>query len=229
MEEENTKVETNPNRVNTVWCPVYGRYESEARCFLYNDSKQQYEMKTAALNNRSVTTIKAFAALIKEELKRRKKPTGEKATVIIHRKGGDFVPDENFGDDVVRFNRITSRQWNLIQYGINNTYDVIAFKKFIQSLSPCINNFDEIWEKLSEKKISIDDEIWLDVPYGKGTEKTYDIPLDCRIVRDDSGVLSIEVFCHTFEYIEEQAINDDTEYIISETQEFTDLLILNDF
>jgi hypothetical protein len=229
MEEEIIKVETNTNRPEIVWVPVYGRYESEAKGFLYNDSKQEYEMKSATLNNRSVTTIRAFAAIIKEELKRRKNPTGEKATVIIHSTGGDFVPDENFGDDIVRFKRLTSKQWNTIKYGINSTYDVPAFKKFIQVLAPCINNFDEVWEKLSEKKISIDEEIWLDVPYGKGTEKTYDIPLDCRIIRDDSGVLNIEVYCHTFEYIEEQAINDDAEYITSEIQEFTDLLILNDF
>ena len=66
----------------------YGQYSSRSIELLYNDGKKEYEQLNSRPENKTVGSVKAFAACIKEELKRRDNQTGHKATVRIYSKGG---------------------------------------------------------------------------------------------------------------------------------------------
>lgn len=140
-------------RPELVDCIVYGQYSSEIRTMLYSDSNQEYFWKRIVPAKKDVRSVKAFATLIKEELKRRENPTGNKATVKINLSGGYFIPDDNLGEVVFDFNRLNSQQWNLVKNGINKVYDHKAFLQFLQGLKPSIENFQEIFKSYSQLRL----------------------------------------------------------------------------
>lgn len=70
---------------------------------------------------------------------------------------------------------------------------------------------------------------WLDVPFAKAGEKTYEIPIELLFFRNDADELRIEVLCPLFENIEEQAIIDEADFVKSTLQSCESLLILSDF
>lgn len=67
------------------------------------------------------------------------------------------------------------------------------------------------------------------LPYGKGTEKEYCVNIELLFSRNDYDELEIEFCCPDLDYVEEQAISDEAEYVRKNTEELTNLLILADF
>ena len=67
------------------------------------------------------------------------------------------------------------------------------------------------------------------VPFAKGGDTAYEIPIDLLFYRDEDDEIGIEVLCPEFENVEEQAILDEAEYISSELHQAERLLILSDF
>lgn len=132
-------------RPELIECPVYGRYSSHNRTFVYSDSEQNYQMHTSIPSSKVVRSVKAFANVISEELKRRENPSGFKATVSINLNGGYFVPDDDFGGDCIKFDRLNSQQWNLVKSSINRDMTHKDFLMFLQALKPSIDNFAEIY------------------------------------------------------------------------------------
>lgn len=128
---------------------IYGRYTSKKQTMLYNDSEEQYELHTSKPDNKQVRSVKAFVAIIKEELSRRENEEGKNATVKINLNGGYFIPDDDFGGEKVVFERLNSQQWKLVQNGINQVYDHKAFLMFIQALSPSIPDFKKLFRRFS--------------------------------------------------------------------------------
>ncbi len=127
----------------------YGQYSSRSIELLYNDGKKEYEQLNSTPENKTVGSVKAFASCIKEELKRRGNQTGNKATVRIYSKGGAFLPDEDFGIFKTSYERLNSQQWNLIKNNINSVMTHRKFLEFVQALKPSIDNFSELFAKLS--------------------------------------------------------------------------------
>lgn len=139
----------NNKRPELINCPVYGEYSSEEKTFIYNDAQECYHYETAAPEDKKVRSVKAFAKIISEELRRRENQEGDKATVKINLSGGYFIPDDNFGRTKVIFDRLNSQQWNIIKNGINRIYDHKSFLLFLQSLKPSIDNFAEIFKQFA--------------------------------------------------------------------------------
>ena len=235
-------------RPELIDCPIYGQYDSEKRTFIYDDAHQRYILQNTIPQQKTVRSVKAFIAIIKEELKRRSNETGNKATVKVNLDGGYFIPDDNFGRECIEFTRLNSQQWNLLKSGINKVYNHKGFLQFLQGLSPSINDFRELFKRfsllrlvgkstLTSNPIITEDgqtqgytcTYKLDVPFAKAGEKNYTIPIELLFFRNEDDELRIEVQCPLFENIEEQAIIDEAELVKSETNSYSELLVLSDF
>lgn len=258
---ETLKNQKRPEKIN---CTVYGQYDSEEKEYIYNDSEKCYVCKKQFPKDKTVRSVKAFAEIIKEELRRRNNITGNRATVKIHLTGGEFIPDDNTGETRVDFNRLNSQQWNIVKNGINRVYDHKTFLLFVQSLKPSIDNFAEIFRSFATLRMVGRTEItsnpiftedgqssgykctykledgcdgeetfpsglFVDVPFAKAGDKTYSIPIDLLFFRDECDELRIEVLCPTFENIEETAIIDESKFVIEQTKDLEQLLVLSDF
>lgn len=243
---------------------IYGRYTSKKHTYLYNDAERAYERHAIRPETKEVRSVKAFATIIKEELRRRENESGEKATVKINLSGGYFIPDDDFGEETIKFSRLTSQQWNLVRNGINKVYNHREFLQFLQALAPSINDFQDMFKRFSLLRLvgkstltsnpiitadgqsegytctyKLDDGcdgeehfptgFWLDVPFAKAGEKTYEIPIELLFFRNNDDELRIEVLCPLFENIEEQAIIDEADFVKSTLQNCESLLILSDF
>lgn len=57
----------------------------------------------------------------------------------------------------------------------------------------------------------------------------YVIPFDLLFFRNEDDALRIQVLCPLFENIEEQAIIDEAKFVIAETKDYSNLLVLSDF
>lgn len=139
----------NQKRPEMIVCPVYGQYYSETQTFMYSDADRQYQRKRSYPADKKVRSVKAFAKIIAEELKRRENTTGNKATVSINLSGGEFIPDDNFGDTKITFERLYSQQWKLIKSGINTRMDHRQFLLFLQGLKPSIFSFDDVFKSFA--------------------------------------------------------------------------------
>lgn len=135
----------NQKRPELVECPVYGQYSLEYRTFMYNDNHSQYEAKKSYPSNKRVRSVKAFAKIIAEELRRRENATGDRSTVCINMSGGEFIPDDNFGGTSITFERLNSQQWKLIKSGINTRMNHKQFLLFLQGLKPSISCFADVF------------------------------------------------------------------------------------
>lgn len=251
-------------RPELIDCPIYGQYDSEKRTFIYDDANKRYILQHTRPEQKSVRSVKAFIAIIKEELKRRSNETGNKATVKVNLDGGYFIPDDNFGRECIKFTRLNSQQWNLLKSGINKIYNHKGFLQFLQGLSPSIHDFQELFKRFALLRLvgkstltsnpiitedgqtqgytctyKLDDgcdgeenfpsNFCLDVPFAKAGEKTYVIPIELLFFRNEDDELRIEVQCPLFENIEEQAIIDEADLVKSETNSYSELLVLSDF
>ena len=147
--KEAIEVLKNNKRPEFVECPIYGQYTEETKTFIYDDSSAHYKLNTEYPQDKDVRSVKAFAELIKEELRRRENPTGNKATVKINLGGGYFIPDDNFGRTKTTFQRLNSQQWNIVKNGINKDYDHKSFLKFLQSLRPSIEDFQDLFRRFA--------------------------------------------------------------------------------
>lgn len=243
---------------------VYGRYSAKKQTYLYNDAEREYEKHTSTPDAKEVRSVKAFTTIIQEELMRRENESGANATVKINLSGGYFIPDDDFGEETIKFTRLNSQQWNLVKNGINKVYDHRSFLQFLQALAPSINDFQELFKRFSLLRLvgkstltsnpiitadgqsegytciyKLDDGcdgeehfptgFWLDAPFAKAGEKTYEIPIELLFFRNDDDALRIEVLCPLFENIEETAIIDEADFVKEQTQNCERLLVLSDF
>lgn len=147
--KEAIEVLKNNKRPELVDATVYGRYSAKKKTLLYNDANEQYELHTSRPNNKEVRSVKAFVTIIREELSRRENELGYKSTVKIDLTGGYFIPDDDFGEETIKFTRLNSQQWNLIKNGINKVYNHRQFLQFLQSLAPSFQNFQETFKNFS--------------------------------------------------------------------------------
>lgn len=65
------------------------------------------------------------------------------------------------------------------------------------------------------------------LPYAKGRlDITYEVPIELMFLNDGKGNIEILFQCAGLEQIEEQALNDEAEYLKENLKSFTDLLVL---
>ena len=131
----------------------YGQYSSREIELIYNDDAKHYKTFSSTPDNKTVGSVKAFALCIKEELRRRNNETGDKATVRIYSQGGLFIPDEDFGKFIVKYDRINSQQWELVKTNINKVMSHRQFLEFVSALKPSIDNFSELFSRLSSIRL----------------------------------------------------------------------------
>ncbi len=137
------KNQKRPEKINGL---IYGQYGPVEREFIYSDSKQYYDYELFSQEDKEVRSVKAFAKVISEELKRRNNPTGYKATVSVNLDGGYFIPDDNTQETKITFDRLNSQQWNLIKRYINKDMNHRDFLLFLQALKPSLEYFDAIYK-----------------------------------------------------------------------------------
>ena len=135
----------NQKRPELIECPVYGQYSANPITFMYNDDRKQYEMRKSQPSDKRVRSVKAFAKIIAEELRRRENSSGDKSTVSINLSGGEFIPDDDYGYSKITFERLNSQQWKLIKSGINTRMDHKQFLLFLQGLKPSIEYFADVF------------------------------------------------------------------------------------
>lgn len=139
-----------PEKINKTQYGIYSTRELE---LLYNDSKREYVEKAVYEDDKTLGSAKALAAYIKEELRRRENPTGDKATVRIAMTGGEFTADEDFQEGCVSYNRINSQQWNLVKKSLNQVFNHAQFLELVQALKPSIDNFHDLYQSFSAIRI----------------------------------------------------------------------------
>lgn len=139
----------NQKRPELIDCPVYGQYSSTYRTFMYNDSSREYEEQVSRPESKRVRSVKAFARIIAEELRRRENASGNRASVSINLSGGVFIPDDDFGYNSITFERLNSQQWKLIKSGINTRMNHKQFLLFLQGLKPSIAYFNDVFKSFS--------------------------------------------------------------------------------
>lgn len=69
----------------------------------------------------------------------------------------------------------------------------------------------------------------LNIPYSKGSDKTYDVPVETMILNNGSNELVIRINCPILERIEELAIFEEVAQLREDTKNLTDLLILESY
>ena len=124
---------------------IYGNYTTTTKEEFYNDAEQQYKVREHLKTCENVSTVKSFTDFIKEELSRRERPTGEFATAVIDSNGGRFTADDDFQRGNCKFTRSLSQQWLMFKECIGRTYSHEEFLRLLQSLSPSIKNFQDLY------------------------------------------------------------------------------------
>lgn len=132
---------------------IYGNYSERTKEAIYNDSTQKYETGNYLKTCENVSTVKSFRDFIKEELKRRKKETGDLATAVISSKGGRFVADDDFQRGQCEFHRSLSQQWLAFAECIGRTYNHEEFLRLLQKLSPSIPDFKDLYFKFLDIRV----------------------------------------------------------------------------
>lgn len=97
-----------------------------------------------------------------------------------------------------------------------------------------VNNGAETGYKIKFKLQSgIDDEVELPanfkciVPYAKGrTDVTYEVPIELMFLNNGSGRIEVLFQCSELERIEEQALQDEVDYLKDKLSKYSDLLVL---
>lgn len=140
------KKQKRPEKINSL---IYGQYKPVEREFIYADCRQSYDYEVFSLQDKEVRSVKAFAKVISEELKRRNNPTGYNATVSVNLNGGYFIPDDNTQETKITFNRLNSQQWNLLKKNINTDMNHRQFLLFLQALKPSLEYFEDIYKSYS--------------------------------------------------------------------------------
>ena len=139
----------NQKRPELIECPVYGQYSSEPQTFMYSDAAKVYLKNFSRPSDKKVRSVKAFAKIIAEELRRRENTSGDKSTVSINLSGGLFIPDDDFGITTISFERLNSQQWKLLKSGINTRMDHKQFLLFLQGLKPSIEYFTDVFKSFA--------------------------------------------------------------------------------
>lgn len=147
---ENLLTKIRPEKITKI---QYGQYTSREIELLYNDANECYEEVNSKPSDKIVGSAKAFAECIKEELARRDNKSGVNATVRIYTDGGYFIPDDDFGGYKINYNRINSQQWLFIKNNINKVMTHRAFLEFVNALKPSIDDFGNLYQRLSSIRI----------------------------------------------------------------------------
>lgn len=132
---------------------LYGNYSNKKVEAIYSDAKKEYETINPLKSCKEVSTVDSFVAYIKEELKRRKKETGNLATAIIDSKGGEFIADDDYNKGICKYERSLSEQWLTFRECIGRTYAHEDFLRLMQKLSPSIVNFEELYPTLLDIRV----------------------------------------------------------------------------
>ncbi len=158
-----------PEKINKTQYGIYSTRELE---LLYSDSKKEYEETAIYEQDRLLGSAKALAAYIKEELRRRENPTGDKATVRISMTGGQFIADEDFREGIASYNRINSQQWNVVKKFLNQPLNHSQFLEFFQALKPSIDNFHDLYQSFSAIRIVGKSELVSNPIFIRGEQKS---------------------------------------------------------
>ena len=132
---------------------IYGNYTTTTKEAFYNDAEQQYKVRDYLKTCENVSTVQSFMDFIKEELKRRNKESGKLATVIIDSNGGKFTADDDFQRGNCKFTRSLSQQWIMFRDCIGRTYNHEEFLRLLQSLSPSIVDFKELYPNFLDIRV----------------------------------------------------------------------------
>lgn len=101
----------------------------------------------------NVSNVQSFADFIGEELKRRNNPSGKMATAVINSSGGYFTADDDFQRGNCEFTRKLSEQWNYFASSLDRRYGHEEFLRFLQRLSPSIQNFHDLYSNMLDIRI----------------------------------------------------------------------------
>jgi len=147
----------NQKRPEKIEVPLYGKYTNKNVTLLYFDSRKEYGMIESKKSQKEVRSVKAFTECIKEELKRYNNPTGKNATVRVNLTGGEFIPDDDFENQKIIFNRLKSQQWQVVDKALNYTFDHKDFLLFLQALKPSFTkmglDFHSLFAKFSTLRL----------------------------------------------------------------------------
>jgi len=72
-------------------------------------------------------------------------------------------------------------------------------------------------------------EFKLNLPYSKGSEKKYEVPIEVMMLNNGNNVIAIRIVCPDFERTEELAISDEVTQLRSDLDSLTDLLVLESY
>ena len=158
-----------PEKINKT---QYGLYSNREVELLYNDSQKEYVPTEIYEEGKTLGSAKALANFIKEELRRRENPTGDKATVRICMTGGQFAADEDFRRGLASYNRINSQQWNLVKKYLNQPLNHSQFLEFVQGLKPSIDNFHDLYQSFSAIRIIGKSELVSNPIFIRGEQKS---------------------------------------------------------
>lgn len=173
-----------------------GVYSSRKVEAVYNDSNEEYEVKSAQIRSKKVSCVDSFIDFIDEELKRNKNETGKLATVTINENGGYFTADDDFGGKTCEYNRALTILWKTLKAVANQKLNHEQLLTVLQQLRPCIANFEELYLNLLDirtigRSEMISNPVFMNGEAGAG----YKISYKLQNGTDDESVLPSNFEC----------------------------------
>lgn len=243
----------------------YGVYSSRKVEAIYNDSDRCYRTKSWATRNLNVSTVDSFVDFIAEEFKRAENETGNKATVVINRHGGNFSGNDDFRDISCSYERSLTTGWIELDHIANTKINHETLLTTLQKLRPYINNFEDLYLTLldirsigrsemisnpvfvpgddmvansgykityklqsgTQEDVTLPNRFEVVLPYSRGRQEVcYKVPVELLYLNNGNGRIEIVFQVAELEQIEEQALQDEVDYLKSKLAQFKDLLVL---
>lgn len=243
----------------------YGVYSSRKLEAIYNDSDKCYRTKSWATRCLKVSTVDSFVDFIAEEFKRARNETGNNATVVINRHGGNFNGNDNFENIGCNYERSLTTGWIELNRVANTKINHETLLTTLQKLRPYIENFEDLYLTLldirsigrsemisnpvfvpgddmiansgykityklqsgTQEDVTLPNRFEVILPYSRGRQDVcYRVPVELLYLNNGNGRIEIVFQVAELEQIEEQALQDEVDYLKSKLAQFKDLLVL---
>jgi hypothetical protein len=131
--------------------------EKNGRMWFYRDDTKLYsEVELRFVRSHEVSNMESFVTLVKEELNRAGKASGEGATVTLTQIGGQFRLHDT-GDGLIQhqYSRTLDPFWTKLAQGAGKFMKHAEFIRFLSGIAPCIASYDDLTRQF--RKVSFDE------------------------------------------------------------------------
>lgn len=163
--------------------PIIDLGDGSGRKFLFNYKTARYEPVDRFVKQEgSVSTVESLAELVAEYAKREDRKTGQDMTVTFSSNGATFSLDDRDRRHSFIYRRVLSQQWETLRQILGKPMSHKALIRALQSLSPSIVNYPQVFAAFQRIAISKDVKLTSEPTLGaKGqSDNSYHVSLSIK-------------------------------------------------